>query len=421
MKISYKGAVALAIVVFEISLWSIFLQIGGSGIGLLPELFYGFLVGSVFSVAVSLAHDRGKGLASIMRNPKLLLIMFAAGLFNDILTQLFLGIGTLGTNPSIGSIVFRSWVIMVALFTPIVLKQKVGTKQLLSTFIGFLGIYIILSGGTIISFNYTQVPFIGILLLAAACSTVSILIMNKYNTDTIGTIALFNIASLMFVAVLMFITGTNLVVAFPPEILFSILFLGIIAYGAGTMLYYYSIKILGPLVTGNSVLMVPFLTILFSFLIVGTPIKFYYIIAASLTGIGVVFQHRYSSNSKRITQKKALEQINIFDITSAFISNPGLEIKEHMVGDNRAFAIKLNNADFDWKLHADIFKKRGCMVFTNKNPHREARNEEIMFINDVLGLDEGDTALIGLGNPQNLESSLEEFVLSARSGMGTSD
>ena len=148
MKMAYRGYAALAIVVLEVSLWSIFLQIGGSSIGILQELFYGFLVGSIVSVAISLARDGGKGIGSITSRPGIFGIMILAGLFNDVLTQLFLGFGTLGTNPSIGAIVFRGWVIMVAILTPIVLKKKVSAKQMLATLIGFAGIYIVLSGGS---------------------------------------------------------------------------------------------------------------------------------------------------------------------------------------------------------------------------------------------------------------------------------
>ena len=410
MRISYKGTVALAIVVLEISLWSIFLQIGGSSIGILPELFYGFLIGSVVSVSLSLAKDRGKGLLSIVKDPSIFTIMLVAGLLNDIFTQLFLGIGTLGTNPAIGAIVFRSWIIFAALLTPLILKQKVSVKQFLATLVGFLGVYVILSNGSLFSFNTAQAPFIGILLMAAGCSTFSILIMNKYNVDTAGAVAIFNVASFIVASIMILITHTSLNVAFTPVTTLSILFLGTIAYGVGTMLYYYSTKILGPLITGNSIIIVPFLTIVLSFLIIGTQIKVYYILAALLAGIGVMLQRRYSLHPERIMKSSGLKKLQIFDVTGAFVNNSSKEIGSSIRGSNRAFAVKLNSMNFDEEYHSAIFSKRNCIAFTNTKPHRMTQTDEMDFINDIMGLKNGGTALIGIGNPKSLENSFEEFV-----------
>ncbi|MCL5675371.1 MAG: hypothetical protein M1611_02040 [Candidatus Marsarchaeota archaeon] len=38
------------------------------------------------------------------------------------------------------------------------------------------------------------------------------------------------------------------------------------------------------------------------------------------------------------------------------------------------------------------------------------QTDEIDFINDIMGLKNGGTALIGIGNPKSLENSFEEFV-----------
>ena len=413
MTVSNKGLIALAIVVIEISLWPVFLQVGGSKIGIFPELFYGFLAGSIISLFICVIRDGGKGLLSIIKKPEIFAIMLIAGLFNDAFTQIFLGVGTLGTNPSISSIIFRSWVIIVAFMTPFVLKQKVNAKQIAATLIGFLGIYVILSGGTLFTFNQGQVQFIGILFLATICSSISILIMNRYNVDTAGAIAIFNVISFITIAIIMMQTHTSINVPITTSTLFSILFLGIIAYGIGTMLYYYSAKSLGPLITGNVILAVPFMTILFSFLIVDTPIKTYYIIAAALTTIGILFQRKYSSLPERVTRKAALKSLQIFDVTSAFINNNNNSVATNIWGGNRAFALKLVSMDYDIPLHGAIFKKHNCVVFTNNIPLNGVKAEEIVNVNKLTKINpnSNEQILIGMGNPKDLEESFEEFVL----------
>jgi drug/metabolite transporter (DMT)-like permease len=410
MKAFYKGAIALTIGIIEVAFWSIVLQVGGSKIGILPELFYGFLVGSIASIAISLVVNRGRGLVAIARQPKMFGLILVAGLLNDVLTQLFLGFGTLGTNPSIGSIVFRTWPIFIALLTPLVLRQKVKKAQYFATLTGFLGVYIIVSGGTLFSINASQAPYIGMLLLAALCSSLSILAMNKYNVDTTGAIAIFNTSSFVVISILILVTNTSISIAFTPIIIISILFLGVVAYAIGTTLYYYAIKILGSLVTGNSALAVPFLTIVFSFLLIRTPLVSYYFVAALLISTGILLQHRYSTRQERVTRNKVLDRFTIFDVTGAFISNKSPEISGSIAGGNRAFAIRLDGRGLDEMAHAGVFGRYGCLSFTTQKPHAKVTAEEIRTVADAMKLEGSDTALIGLGNPDRLEDAFAEFL-----------
>ncbi len=410
MNIKQKAALALAFVVLELSFWSIFLEIGGKGIGIIPQLFYGFLVGFVVSLAVSLAVDRGKGLVSIVKNQNMLLLIIFIGLLNNAFTQLFLGMGTLGTNPSIGGVVYRSYIIMVALLAPIVIRQKVKKMQLLASLIGFLGIYIILSGGTLFTFNTSTLPFIGLLLVAALCTCFSALFFNKYTFNVFGAVVIFNLSSLIFIAMLAFTTNTSLIVAFTPGSIISILFLGAFAYGIGSSLVYYSIKIYGPLLFGNVILLVPFLTIFLAALTTGTPIMAYYLVAAVLMSIGVLLQRHYSMATERATTKKQLRGLTIFDISGAFVGNKSPTIVNQIMGGNRALGIKLDkDTAYDSTQHGDMFRKRNCIAFTNMEPHEDVRPEEMEFINDVLGVGTEERVLVAIGPPENIENAFEEF------------
>ena len=408
MKTSYKGTIALTLGIVEVAFWSIVLQVGGSRIGILPLLFYGFLIGSVASVALSLAMNRGRGLASIIRQPKLLGLMLLAGLLNDLFTQLFLSVGTLGTNPSMASILYRTWPIFVLLLTPLVLKHKVKRLQYLATAIGFFGVYIVASSGALFTVGVAQLPYVGVLILAALCSSSSILIMNRYNTDTAGAIAIFNVFSFAAIAILVLLTHTSINIVFTLPVILSLLFLGVVAYAAGTMIYYYAIKTLGSLVTGNAALAVPFLTIVFAFLLIGTPIETYYIIAALLISAGIILQRYKSVLPERITKTHLLRKVTLFDVTSTFISNRSLAITHQISGGSRAFAVRLNRG-FDEKLHRNLFESRDCIVFTNKRPHPCITSAEINFINEIMGT-KNDEVLIAMGDPKDLENAFADFV-----------
>jgi drug/metabolite transporter (DMT)-like permease len=410
MNVRQKAAIALTFVVFELSFWSIFLKVGGNSIGILPQLFYGFLVGLIVSLALSLAIDRGGGIMSIVKDRRMLIMVIIIGLLNNALTQLFLGIGTLGTNPSVGAIVYRSYVIMVALLTPLIIKQKVKRMQMLACVIGFLGIYVILSGGTLFTFNASTAPFMILLLVSALCTTFSALFINRYTFNALGAVVIFNLASLLFISGLAAATNTSLIVTFTPSAIVSVLFLGAFAYGIGTALVYYSIKVYGPLLFGNVILLVPFLTIFFASLVAGTPVLWYYLLAAILMSTGVILQRRYSKVAERATSNKLLQKLTIFDITGAFISNKGQVITNQIRGGNRALAIKLDkNITYDAGSDGDEFRKRNCIVFTSNAPHEDAKPDEIDFIKEIIGASSDETVLVAMGNPDNIESAFEEF------------
>lgn len=410
MNMRYKSTLTLIFLVFIYTLYTILLQIGGSTIGLIPQLFYAFLVGLVASCVISFAMDRGRGLFSIASQPRMLLAVLATGIINNALNRLFLGIGTLGTNPSVASIIQRSWLILVALFTPLALRQKVNKMQMLAILIGFLGLYLTVSGGTLLSFDYSEAPYMGFVLLSAVCSAFITLVMSRYTFNIYGATVLFNLASLVFLGVLAILTHTSLAVSFPPSALFTVVFFGIFGFGIATNLYYYAVKVFGPQTVGNAFLAIPFSTFVFSAIILNTPIKTYYVAAAMLITLGVLLQKRYSSAPERITSKSTLEKMVIYDITGAFAGNKNPTIANQILGGNRALAVKLNGLSFDEKLHNQMFTKRGCIAFTSEKPHKDAGSDEIEFINEIMGSKEEGAALIGIGNPQKLEDAFEEFI-----------
>ncbi|MDE1854873.1 MAG: EamA family transporter [Candidatus Micrarchaeota archaeon] len=410
MNVSRKAMFALAFVVLELSFWSIFLQIAGSKMGVIPELFYGFLVALVVSIAISLVADRGASVVSIAKNHRLLLMIIAIGLVNNALTQLFLAAGTLGTNPSISAIVYRGYVIIVALLLPFMLKQKVKSMQLLASVIGFVGVYVVISGGTLVNISMATAPAMALLIFAGLCTTSVQLFFNKYNFNAAGGVVIFNLASLVFISLLAAATQTSLGIAFTPSSAVAVLFLGAFGYALGPFMVYYVIRAFGPLLFGNAVVTVPFFTILFAALLTATPIEPYYLVAALLIGAGVIIQRSYASRQERITKNKALDRFTIFDVTGVFISNKSPTIMKGIAGENRAFAIRLSGGGLEEKTHADVFNKYGCISFTNKRPHASATSDEIRSINEAMKLNDEETALIGIGHPDGLESAFAEFI-----------
>lgn len=411
MKISTKGLVALLIAMLELAFLPIMLEIGGSSVGAVQLLVYTFMVGSVVSLVVAYSIDRGRNLMKIVRSGNALVITAIAGILNYGVAQVFLTLGTLGTNPSIASVIFRSWVLMLAIMVPFTLKNKVNIYQLLATVVGFLGVFVLATGGTLTQIAGGELPFIGLLLASAVAAAVSNLIIKRYSVSTVDSVAIFNVASLGFASTIAVMTGTPINFVVPAPALASILFLGIVTYTLGSMLFYYSFKTLNTILVSNLSLAIPFLTIPFAFLLLGTPIEGYYVYAYLLIVAGIVLQQKYSQGAPEYIQSKesALNTLQIFDVTSAFVNNSSEVVYNSVARGKRALAVKIDNNAFDPAEHGQLFYKYDCIVFTDKDPHPAVQKDELEFINEIVGPAPGQDLLICLGDSKKLENALTEF------------
>ena len=409
MRIRYSALVALAIALAELALLPVLLDIGGKQIGTITQLFYAFMIGSAVSLSASYVKDRMQGIRNIIRSNHLLVVIIIAGLLNDVVSQLLLGIGSVGTNPVIAATVFRSWVIIAALLVPITLRQRVKKIQLLALAIGFIGIYILASGGTLLDINLATLPFIIILLGSALSSVYPNLAMKRYNVDVVGAVGLFNVSSFIFMIALVLFTNTSISIPINYSVVLPILFLGTATYGVGTTLYYYALKAFGPLYVGNSILLVPFLTIILSVMILGTPIYWYYIVAALLLSAGVLLQQRAAGAPEHISSEKLAGRV-IFDITGAFINNKDPVIARYLHGNKKALALRVGD---DFKLDGKAYKlfgELGCFVCSTRSAGNILDRKELEFMREMMGTTDSDAVIIGIGDAGMLDRAFSELL-----------
>ncbi len=408
MKIKQKGALALVIALLELSFLPIFLGVAGHAVGTLQLLFYTFLIAALVSVPVAVVVDK-EGFKTLLTSGKGLLIIGIAGLCNNAISQILLTIGTLGTNPSIAAIVFRSWVLFSALLIPIVLRNKVSKGQLVAILVGFIGLYIVLSSGALTSLNAHDFPYLLMLLACALVYTVSVLLMRFYNASTTAAVALFNIVSVVFIGATALALNTPIAIPVSLQSMGIILFLGVVTYGVGTTLYFTAYKTLNPVFVGNVTLAVPFLTIIFSALLIGTPIEPYYIYSTAIIAGAVLIQQRLSRRAtERINSSANLRDLQIFDVTSAFINNK--KIVQQIRADNRALAIKLSNGKYTMANLQTLLSGGEALFFTNDAPHESISPDELDFINEIIAPQKNETVLIGIGKASSIENAFDQFV-----------
>ena len=149
----------------------------------------------------------------------------------------------------------------------------------------------------------------------------------------------------------------------------------------------------------------------------GTPLQTYYLIAMALLAVGVLIQGRELINAPEYIKKGIAEsQIQIYDITAAFVENYTEDICARIKRGERALAIKLQNGEYKNEAHGQIFGKRGCIAFTNTQPHKDVSKDEVEFINEILGYKGNEAILIAMGDQDKLEGAFGEFRLFSSAG-----
>ena len=408
METLYKGILALCFVILESALVTIGLQVGGAAIGAVPLLFYSSIVGIATMFIVIYYQDRGRALKVFLKDRKGLIMLFLTGLFGFGVGTLALTLGTLETTPSMSAIVYRTYPLIIAVLTPLTLRHRVSRKQLFALLLGFVGVGIVLSNGSLTTINFSELPYILLVLFAALTTAISTLSIKAYNTSTTAYTLLGNVSSLFLTVLLILIFHISVPISLSLPAILSIFLIGGIELGVGCVLFYYCYKIFSTATAGLGMLTIPFLTVILSFVLLGTEIHIYYFVAAGILTLGILLQEGKILNAPELLKKRdALKHIQIYDVTSAFIENS--TIYSYIRGGGRALAIRSEVGKYRGDAHEHLFKKKDCIVFTNLKPHIAVRREEIDFINEMVGFREGEMLLIAVGEPKKIESAFEEF------------
>ncbi len=404
------GYLFIGLAVLELSFLPIISSVGASSIGTIPLLFLTFLVGSIVSFSLLLYKKRLGVLKSIASNRRLLAIIAIAGLLNFAFAQLFLTLGVLGTNPIIASLILKLWPIFMALMIPFTLKTKVNTNQLVALAIGFFGVYILITNGTLYpTGNLGSLIFVLFIFASTLATAVSNIIIRSQNYDMYVQVFLFNLASFLLFSMLIALGyGGAWFARISTYGIVSFLFLGCITYSLGAFMFFYALKVLNPLFAGNATYATPLLTILFSMLLLGTQLHLYYFYALAFILLALFIQQNYASKAPQYISRRASGKSLLYDVTSAFVNNKNSEISHYMQGSGRALAMKVNKNSIKYDNGASF--RKDCIVFTNEKPHHQILREELDFVKEIIGLAENEIALIGIGKASSIEEAFNEII-----------
>ena len=227
-------------------------------------------------------------------------ILFAlAGFFGVILYQLFENIAINYTNASNVSVIVSICPLFTAIFSQIFLKEKhLSVWFIIGFIISITGVTLVcLNGNKTLEFK-PKGDFLA--LFSAVCwglYSVVISLINRKNYDQIcATRRIFFFAVLMMIPLMIFTNDISIIqnstrFAKPLNIL-SLLFLGIIASGFCFAAWNKACKIVGTVKVSCGLYLIPIVTIIFAFFVLGEKITLAGALGAAITIAGLFVSER---------------------------------------------------------------------------------------------------------------------------------
>ena len=222
------------------------------------------------------------------------ILFLLAGFFGVILYQLFENIAINYTNASNVSVIVSICPLFTAIFSQIFLKEKhLSLWFIIGFIISISGVTLVcLNGNTELELN-PKGDFLA--LFSAICwgvYSVVISIINRKNYDQIcATRRIFFFAVLMMIPLMLFGNHTNIVEGASrfnkPMNVLCLLFLGIIASGFCFAAWNKACKIAGTVKVSCGIYLIPVVTIIFAFFVLGEKITLLGALGAAITIVGL--------------------------------------------------------------------------------------------------------------------------------------
>ncbi len=387
-----------------------------SGSNLAGFLFYTYLISVFVSLLLIVSTKRTGRLIAYFKNVKDFLLIAFIGLLNYALLEYGITYAEKFVSASLATVVYRTSPILMLIFLPLILRERVTKYQLLALVLGFVGLYIAISGGTL-SFAYSGNSLIVIFLIfVALAGALATVLVKKYSFDMITGMFIFNLANMLFFGAVFLASGAYTVTFSTNEII-ALLYVGIIYNVFVGFMYYDSFRMLKSTFVTNIYFLSPFITFLFAGIILGEAIKIYYIVIALLVAVGIIIQKFDKLGSTYSPKENKHKNYTIFDVTSAFVNTQEDVVYNVIKSGGRVLAINVSGKPKHFVESAMNIPNGGLLVYTDS--HKFVRNEEREFVRDIIGAKEGDSVIMCAGQQEQTESALFSIMEKLESGENT--
>lgn len=394
------------------SLVPIMLKVASQNINIYEYLVLTYAVAVPASFAFVLFRRKTDRLASTMLNYKEFALIAFLGLLNYGMLEYGLTYAEQFVSASLATVVYRTFPIFMLIFLPIMLRERISRYQLAALILGLVGLSIAVTGGSLTAFSNVNLPIIGLIVLIALASAFVSVAIKKYSFDMDIAMFLFNLATFAFFIAL-FIAVKAPIQPVNTSALAAILYVGIVYNVFVGLMYYGALRMIKTTFVTNIYFLSPFLTFVFSWLILGEQVYLYYIAIALFVTAGILIQKLDRRGGTYQSRSDASREHTFHDVTSAFIHTKVPAIYDEIRSGGRVLAVKMEK-DYYKYISRKLGRNDNAILYTNTNK-RMTSGAEDEFIRDIMGIKEGEIALMSAGDPEASEKALTD-ALSRRVG-----
>ncbi|MGC8547481.1 MAG: EamA family transporter [Candidatus Micrarchaeia archaeon] len=375
-----------------------------SSLNISEFLFFAYGIGAATALAVLFATGRKERLMQYVKNPRSFAMIALIGLLNYAFLEFGLTYAEKFISASLATVVYRSYPLLMLIFLPTILREKVTKYQVVALSLGLVGIYFAFTGGSlgfVAMGNASMVLLVVIVALASALATV---LVKKYSFDMITGMFIFNLANMLLFGAATLASGLPLSL-FAAKDLVALLYIGIVYNVFVGFMYYSAFRMLKSTFVANVYFLSPFITILFANLILGEAVLPYYLLIAGLVAVGIIIQKFDVLGGTYIRKNKSKNtgRYALFDVTSAFVNTKDDTIYKAISSGGRVLAINARGTPRS-AIEKAISAIQQSDVLVYADYHKRVKDEEKSFVREVVGAKEKDSVIMCAG-PQDLAES----------------
>lgn len=410
MKIKSIANIYLILALVLGSFVPVMLKIASQNVNLYEYLFLTYLVALPTSFVFLLIRKKGSRLISSLNNKKEFAFIAFLGLLNYGLLEYGLTYAEKYISASLATVIYRSFPLFMLIFLPIMLRERISKYQLVALILAFAGLYIAITGGSLSLYSNANLPIILLVVAIAFASAYVSVAVKKYSFDMEIAMFIFNLATFIFFTALFIIVKAPLQ-PLNSSALIAILYVGIVYNVFVGLMYYGALRMIKTTFVTNIYFLSPFLTFIFSWLILGESIYLYYIAIALLVSVGLIIQ-KFDKKGGTYLSKNIKKEAQMFhDVTSAFIHTEIPYIYNSIKSGGRVLAVKMDKDSYNQINDNELnkFRNEKTAFYMDFNTSY-INSEQKEFLTDIMGLNNDEVALMCAGNPEISEKMLSEIL-----------
>ncbi len=312
------------------------------------------------------------------------------------------------SSVSLATVMYRMQPLLMLLFLPILLRERITKYQVAALSLAFIGILIAVTGGTLSVFTGSSISTVALLLGITLSGALATIYIKKYAMyDMESSMCIFAIANFLLFSALYVANGMPTMPALNSGDIAAILFMGVYFNVINGFIYYSAFRVIKTTFFTNVYLFSPFITLIMAHFILGEAIQAYYVIIAVMVAAGLLIQNYDKKGSTYLAKSKsdAMNCMTIFDVTGAFSNTGEVAINNAIAEGGRMLAVKLPES-YTSQVRSMAKSTEHANVYTDAHASIQSESK---FVKDILGVGEGEFVVMKAGKPEECEGFFEEL------------